>query len=491
MHDRCRHRVTQRGDARALLLWPALLALAVLVAWAVPAHAADRAVCPTGCPYSTIGAALAAAGPGDTIKVAGGHTYAERLVIARAVTLIGGYDGRFSAPHVLPCIIDGSHVGPAVQIATDSGTTVFEGFEVTGGATLTERGGGIGVSAAGGVVVIRQNHVYGNSAARGGGIYARAGNDALVLVADNEVDHNSAPLNAEGESFGGGVEADSDQSGRVIVSGNLIHHNTIAPATEPGKGGGGAIAVDAKDTGTVEVWDNLIADNGGQGGVGQINGAGIYADARGDARVTIGRNHVRGNTGTHGGGIGLLAVGGVPVTLAGNVVTGNTAANGALFVVGPATTFNNIVAGNSSGVWVGVPFGATTSWRSTNDTIANNGAPGVAIAGDTTATLLNAIVWGQSPSFNRDVIATYSDVQGGAPGAGNMDADPLFADPAYRLSATSPVRDQGSAAGVPLDDFEGDRRSPGDGVDLGADEFAPFKRCFPLVVYWTGTITRG
>jgi hypothetical protein len=240
--------------------------------------------------------------------------------------------------------------------------------------------------------------------------------------------------------------------------------------------------VDANHSSTVEVLSNLVADNGGQAGAGQVNGAGIYADARVHARVTIGRNRVRGNSGTHGAGIGLLIVGDVPATLAGNVVTGNSAANGSVSIVGPATTVNNIVAGNSSGVWAGVPVVATTAWRSTNDTIANNGSPGVSVAGDTTATLLNAIVWGQSPAFAGGVAATYSDVQGGAPGAGNLNVDPLFADAAYHLSAASPLRDRGSATGAPPDDFEGDARSPGDGVDMGADEFALAVGYLPLVV---------
>jgi len=61
------------------------------------------------------------------------------------------------------------------------------------------------------------------------------------------------------------------------------------------------------------------------------------------------------------------------------------------------------------------------------------------------------------------VTATYSDIQGGWPGTGNIDSDPEFTDPAngnYNLSETSPCID----AGDPLSPLDPD----GTITDMGA-----------------------
>jgi hypothetical protein len=74
----------------------------------------------------------------------------------------------------------------------------------------------------------------------------------------------------------------------------------------------------------------------------------------------------------------------------------------------------------------------------------------------------NNIVWGNSNNVvltgNSTLALSYSDVQGGAPGAGNIDADPLFVNPPngdYRLNPGSPARGTGYG-----------------GSDMGLDEFA-------------------
>ena len=98
--------------------------------------------------------------------------------------------------------------------------------------------------------------------------------------------------------------------------------------------------------------------------------------------------------------------------------------------------------------------------------------------------LVNCILWYNSPQevYGTAAIITYSDVQGGYAGTGNINADPLFADPDsgdFHLSPGSPCIDAGTNLDAPSTDYEGDPRPiDGDGkwdavVDMGVDE-APY-----------------
>src|SRR5262249_26788162 len=92
---------------------------------------------------------------------------------------------------------------------------------------------------------------------------------------------------------------------------------------------------------------------------------------------------------------------------------------------------------------------------------------------------VNCIFWGNGPipSLPTSATATWSDVEGGWPGIGNIDADPLFADPSngdLHLTAASPCRNAGEPA-VPgvtsVSDFEGNPRVWESAPDIGADEY--------------------
>ena len=79
----------------------------------------------------------------------------------------------------------------------------------------------------------------------------------------------------------------------------------------------------------------------------------------------------------------------------------------------------------------------------------------------TYVTLANVILWGDSAATGAEIYnagtststVTYSDVQGGYPGTGNLNADPLFVDAAngnLRLQDTSPAIDAGDNLAVPV-----------------------------------------
>ncbi len=96
--------------------------------------------------------------------------------------------------------------------------------------------------------------------------------------------------------------------------------------------------------------------------------------------------------------------------------------------------------------------------------------------------LKNCILWGDTPDELAkgagviDPTISYSDVEGGYSGTGNIDADPLFYAATYRPVSSSPCIDAGSNASAPAVDLEGDSRpvdGNGDGAavtDLGAFE---------------------
>ncbi len=129
-----------------------------------------------------------------------------------------------------------------------------------------------------------------------------------------------------------------------------------------------------------------------------------------------------------------------------------------------------------------------------NCTFSDNSAsasPGGAISSRDTsfAIVANSVLWANSPGEIEGTAAvSYSNVQGGFTGTGNIDSDPLFVDPAngdYHLSPGSPSIDAGDNTTVPLGvttDLDGNPRyidifavaDTGNGtlpiVDMGAYE---------------------
>lgn len=93
----------------------------------------------------------------------------------------------------------------------------------------------------------------------------------------------------------------------------------------------------------------------------------------------------------------------------------------------------------------------------TNCTFSGNTAVagGAMLCANSVPTLANCVLWDDMPeeiyvASGGSPVITYSDVQGGWTGAGNIDADPVF-DADYRLSGDSPCIDAGDNFAVPPD----------------------------------------
>ncbi len=147
------------------------------------------------------------------------------------------------------------------------------------------------------------------------------------------------------------------------------------------------------------------------------------------------------------------------------------------FIVGNgnslATTFGGVRINNGAGV---------APQRFELNTVANNAALAAAASagvecttGDpmTASSSVVFLTTGGMASVTGSCAWAFSDIEGGAPGEGNIDADPLFVDPStgdYHLQPNSPCIDAADPASTVATDFDGDARPQGDRADMGADE---------------------
>jgi parallel beta-helix repeat protein len=224
-------------------------------------------------------------------------------------------------------------------------------------------------------------------------------------------------------------------TGGGLVSVNAwpqIEHCTIRD-NQADSGGGIAFLEDQADTsGQPVVRNSSISNN-----VAPYCGGGIYVGAF--STPVIENNIISGNLagGFGGGGIALWNGNDLHTqTVSNNIVSGNwtsTDGGGIYIRYNSSALVNNTVVGNSADSTGGGVY------------VLNYGE------GDLPR-LLNTIIWGNSASRDSsvsllndstDVEITYSDVEGGWPGTGNIDQDPLFADALFHLLAGSPCIDAG------------------------------------------------
>jgi len=307
----------------------------------------------------------------------------------------------------------------------------------------------------GGAICNRSDHpltvtnctFFQNSAEDGGAIYSRAGYGSLLTVTGCTFTENSSQ-HSGGAIFMCNVTATISN---CVFTGNSASENHT----------GGAIH-SWFSSGTI----SNCAFSGNSGGY-----AGGAISNRDNPSPTITNCTFQGNDAEDGGAIDNDDV---SCTIANCTFSQNSAsfAGGAIRNANPENPPPTITN--------------CTFWGNTTDR-----NQGTIYNGNSSPTITNCLLWGNvggeiyNPTiFPSYPIVTYCDIEGGYTGAGNIDVDPLLADPGsgdFHLLTGSPCIDAGtnSAPGLPGTDFEEDSRViDGDGdttatADMGVDEYVP------------------
>jgi hypothetical protein len=383
------------------------------------------------------------------------------------------------------CIIDCEGNGRAFYFHSgETAASIVEGFAITNGDVgYFDYGAGICCDESS--PTISACAITGNEARRyGGGVYCRASDADLI---DCTIVLNTA------SQCGGGVYC---LGGAPTLHNCAITDNHAGQQDEAGVGGG------VYSNSRAIIAECRIAGNTAEGHLNSGSAAGLYLDSEEtvvDCAITD--NWAQwGKDGTPRGG-GVLCSGAPTITRC--RISANRAYEGAgLYCGGIVILSDCTITGNSADETGGGVYCDYADVTVTNCTFTANWAGDYNGGGALRCyfgnpVITNSILWNDSPNeigqVGGDPVITYSDVEGGWPGEGNIDSDPLFVDPDgpdddpntwedndYHLGTGSPCIDVGDPNFVPEPDerdIDGQMRvwdGDDDGewvVDMGSDEF--------------------
>jgi predicted outer membrane repeat protein len=251
----------------------------------------------------------------------------------------------------------------------------------------------------------------------------------------------------------------------------------------------GSVVTFANGEGTSSILEGFTLTNGDAS-----YGGGIYCQG---SSPTIRNNTITGNSALGGGGIACFYGSSPKITV--NTITKNSALHGGGIYCNDASpiTFDNAITNNSatrSGG--GISCSNYSAPAILNNTFTGNSASkggGIACLGYSSPFTINTVLWQDDAPIGQEIyveyystiVVTYSDIEGGWPGMGNIDADPTFVFPTrrdYRLLWGSPCIDSGRPDSLLLyiSDPDGTRR------DMGA---FPFDQRDHLTLYLTPDTT--
>ncbi len=420
-------------------------------------------------PFCTIQAGIDAAINGDEVLVAEG-TYNEGINFNGKAITVRSTDG----PDVTTIDGPGGGVGSVVRCISGEGSnTVLQAFTITGGAGT---GPPPGVGVGGGMLNWSSSPrvidciFTGNTAPGGGGGMANIGSSPTVI-------NCTFTWNTTGGNGGGMVNG--PQSNPNCPLSNPTLTNCTFTGNSAGANGDGMYNNRSNPTLTGCTFSGHT-------------GTGLYNHGGSNPSVT-------NCTFVNNTGGGMANVDSSP-TVANCTFIGNhsSTAGGGMYNVlnSEPALVNCLFVNNDAPGGGGMRNQSGSDPRVINCTFYGNTAGtggGMQNTENSSATIINCILWGDSPGEidvdgSSAVVVSYSDVQGGWPGTGNIDADPLFVDPPgnLHLSPGSPCIDAGDNTAVPggvTTDLDGNPRfvddpdTPDSGngpspiVDMGAYEF--------------------
>ncbi len=318
--------------------------------------------------------------------------------------------------------------------------------------------------------------VENSAAGAGGAVYGSASQLYLIY---GLVDENTAHK-------GGGFYA---EEGTLTIKESLFQNNLAKSGTSASGKAGALMAIDATAFYSYCRFSNNRAVT--KAGVPSCNYAmagALYADG-GDQ--TLSHCEFHNNQAGIGGGIAIKD----DIEVYACVLTGNTADfGGGAYVNGETSLANTVFHGNSAGNGGGAVIDDGDAVLANCTFYGNEATKGPGLycgfinsAAANSIRIANTILWnGGGEIYNTGdavIDVTFSAVQGGMSGQGNIDQDPLVQDPDagnVRLLTDSPCIDAGNdgATGAPEKDLDGEPR-PMPGVvsgpsiiDIGADEYS-------------------
>ena len=432
--------------------------------------------------FTDLQSALATAVPDDEMWVAEGvykpTSGADRSIsfqLINGVVLYGGFSG---VENSLPerdwnanlttlsgdIGISGDNSDNSYHVVTGSGTdatAILDGFTITGGNANSNpyymTGGGF--YNKNGSPMLTNLAISGNSAnIYGGGMDNDAGNPTLTNVS----------FHGNTASAGGGLY---NYGGSLTLINVIFSNNSVI-------GSGGGIY---SSYGTLTLTHVTFSANSAYlgGGMRSVNSNSTLTDVSFSANTAT----------TDGEGGGMHNSGSGTTSLMNVTFSGNSSSyyGGGLVNTGANLTLTNVTFSVNSAVFRGGGMvNVASSPVLTNVTLYGNSAgdsgSGIYNTSGSNPSLINSIVWNNTPTFNQiagdPASVTYSDIEGGYTGIGNINADPLLSalgdnggpTLTHALLSGSPAIDAGSPTVCPATDQRGVPRPQGLLCDIGAYE---------------------
>jgi len=449
--------------------------------------------------FQTIQPALDLAARDDEIWVAEGIYDETRpspngslMITQRRVYLYGGFAGTETERNqrdwaVRTTIIDGSNGRgpgiPAYHVIEGNNRATLDGFSITGGRADGEEslGYGGGMYNHGGGVSVANCRFYGNYGLLGGAMHNCLGASAIV--------ENTVFFNNQASEMGGGIY---NKAASHRLTNCTFLYNTARDGGGVYNEGGGPRLISCylgfnNATGSGGgVYNNgagpTITSTTFESNTAGMDGGGIYTTGG----ILVAANCTwQANTAQNAGGGAYNSAGTQSFSACRFTANASSVKGGGIYNGGNCapSLVNCLFSGNISGTAGGAAYNEGGGIQSfTNCTVYGNTADtcgGIFTRTGSTGAIVNCILWNDGNgeiAVDNGGIATadYSDIQGGWPGQGNLDADPALRNPAagdFRLRAVSPCIDAGTAANAPLTDLAGVVRPQGSEFDMGAYEY--------------------